>query len=143
MSLDIELMDGRGTKAKAKVTSRGQLVVGPIAFNVAHFNSLALVATPYNYVGPVAGRQFVIDGIIASSDKNVSATNGADVNIYEANAVDGTSVTSLLTLTIGKLDRAVITQLNLSTNTGVWINAETDDATVNLTIIGYYIDTET
>ena len=143
MSLDIKIMDGKGSKSKAAVTSRGQVVVGPIAFNVAYFNSLALVATPYNYVGPIAGKQFVIDGIIASSNKSVSATDGAEVCIYEADAADGASVKELLTLDIGKLDRAVITQLNLSTNTGVWLNAETDDATVNLTIIGYYVDVET
>lgn len=95
----------------------------------------------YTFVEPKAGKQFIIDGIIVSSDKNVSSTNGAVVQIYESAAAGSATVqTSLLRLDVGRLDREALTQLNLCTSPGVWINGQTDDATTNVTILGYYVD---
>ena len=141
MSLSVEIEDGKGgTKNKVKVTSLGQLVVAPLEFSEPLFNAIALTATAYNFVEPVAGKRFVITGYIAATDKNVSSTNGAEIAIIESSAIDSTVASKvLLTLDLGKLDSQVITGLNMITSPGVWINASTDDATVNLTILGYYI----
>ncbi len=142
MSLGIEIEDGRyGTRNKVGVTQRGQLTVAPIGFNETHFNSMTVVTIAYNFIEPIACKQFVLDGIIFSSDKNVSSTNGAVITIYEADAIDSnTASKELFQLDIGRLDKGSITGLNLITNPGVWINGSTDDTTTNVTLIGYYVD---
>jgi hypothetical protein len=142
VSLSVEIEDGRGgTRNKVRVTPRGQLVVAPIAFNTSIFNSMSTTAA-YNFVEPVAGKQFIITGYLAASNKDVSATTGATVPIIEAGAIDTTTATkTLLILNLGKLDSGGITGLNIITSAGKWINASTDDPTVNLTLLGYYTDT--
>jgi len=142
MSLSIEIEDGKGgTKNTAQVTPRGQLVVSPIDFNTSTFNALDTTGTAFNFVEPIAGKQFVITGYISASDRSVSANDGAEVPIIESEAIDSTTATKiLLTLNLGKLDSQSLTGLNILTTPGKWINASTDDATVNLTLLGYFVD---
>ena len=142
MAVKVEIKDSKfGTGNRAAVTSRGQVVTGPISFNEPHFRSLAVINTAYNFVTPVAGRQFVIDGVIVASDKNVSSTNGAQIVIYEADSSTSTTASrDLLTLDIARLDRSGYSGLNLLTRPGIWLNAKTDDNTCNVTILGYYVD---
>jgi hypothetical protein len=136
------IKDGRfGTSYEAGVTPRGQLVVAPLEFNTAHKNTIVLVATAYNFITPIAGKQFVISGYIASSDKSVSATDGVEIDIFEAAAVDTTtSSKDLITIDLARLDKDNAIGLNLITTPGVWINAAADDTNVNLTLLGYYVD---
>lgn len=142
MSLRVEIEDSKfGTRNSAGVTQRGQLIVSPLKFNTAFFQSMTATDTAYNFVIPKAGQQFVIDGLIFSSAKDVNSTNGAEIKIFETDAVDSISSSKdLLTLDIGRLDRGSISSLNLITNPGVWVNATTDDATTHVTIIGYYVE---
>jgi hypothetical protein len=129
-----------GTRVGAGVTSRGQLVVSPLEYNEPYFQSMVTINTAFNFIGPVTGKRFVIDGLFISSDKNVSATNGAVINIYEADAPDSiVSTKDIFTLDIGKLETSSLTALNVITSEGIWVNAKTDDATTNVTLLGYYV----
>jgi hypothetical protein len=135
------LRNGWGYPYDAMVTKRGQLVTAPLKYNTTYFNAMTATGTAYNFITPKTGEQFVITGYIVSSDKNVNATNGAIVSIYEATSLTATSASkTILTLDLGKLDGAQVVGLNILTSKGVWINSTTDDATINLTILGYYID---
>jgi len=141
MSLPSTILDSKGTGNGVKVTSRGQLITAPLKFNETYFVSMTSPVIAYNFVEPNTRMQFVIDGIIFSSDKNVSSTNGAEIVIYTANsATSNTPIENLFTLDIGRLDKGSVTGLNVITDEGVWINGSTDDATTNLTIIGYYVE---
>jgi hypothetical protein len=146
MTLKIEIEDGKfGTANTVGVTKRGQLITAPLKFNTGYFQSMTSAATAFNFVIPQAGQQFVIDGIIFSSDKNVSSTNGAVIDIYESNiGPDSTTIDkSLLRIDIGRLDKGNVSSLNMITSPSVWINGFTDDATTNVTLIGYYVEVVT
>lgn len=142
MSLAIEIEDGRGgTKVKAKVTPQGQLVVAPLEFNKPYFQSLDTTDTAFTFIRPVAGKQFVIDAVVVSADRNVSATTAAHVILFEADAEDSTtSLNTIFHFDLVKNTRQALSQLNTAISSGVWLNATTDDTTVNITILGYYID---
>ena len=143
MTLKIEIEDGRfGTKATAGVTRRGQIITAPMDYNTTYYNSMDTVTIAYNFIEPRAGFNFVIDGVIFSSDKNVSSTNGAVITLYEADAVDrNVASRELFTIDVGRLDKGSFTGLNVLTSPGVWLNGSTDDATTNVTIVGHYVET--
>jgi hypothetical protein len=134
------LKNGRGKKYSASVTSRGQVVTAPIEYNDTYYNSMSATATAYNFVTPKTNKRFVITGYIVASNKDVSSTTGAEIPIIEASSPSSTTPTKThLTLELGKLDGRQLTGLNIITTAGVWINASTDDASVNLTLLGYYV----
>ncbi len=141
MAVETKIRDAAlGTDKGAGVTSRGQLVVAPLSFNEPYYQSLSVPATAYNFIAPISGKRFVIDGVIFSSDKGVSSTNGAVIKIFEADAFNSSvSTKDIFTLDIGRLDKGSIPSLNVITSEGIWINATTDDATTNVTILGYYV----
>lgn len=141
MSISVEIEDGkRGTKTSAIVTQRGQLITAPLEFSATSFNSMTVNNQAYNFAVPQAGKQFVLTDIIVSADKNVG-TNGAEIQIYEADAVDSATVASnLFQFTVTKNTTLSVTGLNVITNAGKWINAKMDDNNVNLTILGYIVD---
>lgn len=144
MSLSVEIEDGRGgTKNKVGVTSRGQLIVAPIEFSSPLFTALDTISTAFNYAEPRAGKQLVITGYIISAGKSVSNTDGAEITIIEADAIDTITATKiLLVLNIARSDSQAVTGLNILTTAGKWINASTDDATINLTLLGYFVNIE-
>ena len=140
MSINGILMDGTGTKTKAKVTTRGQLVVAPLEFSEPYFNAMTVDDQVYNFTTPKTGHQFVITDVIAAGDKNVTASTGVEIAIYESATASGVSSKDLITLDINRLGGANLIGLNLITTTGTYINATMDDNNVNLTILGYYVE---
>jgi hypothetical protein len=139
---DVKIKDAAfGTSEGAGVTKRGQLVVAPLEFSDTYFSSFQIANTAYNLVTPLTNKRFVIDGIIFSSNKNVSSTNGAVISIYESDGPNSRTVSKqLFLLDVGRLDKGSIPDMNILTSQGVWINGETDDATTNVTLLGYYIE---
>ncbi len=124
----------------AKVTELGQLVVAPLAYDETEFRELAVADTAYNFYVPRSGKQFIITGIRAKADRQVSPTSDADVVIYEAAAPDTTTVSKVLyreAMVQGEF--ATLLPLNILVNTGVWVNAKTSDDDIHMTIFGYYI----
>ena len=126
---------------KALVNEHGELVIGDIASSTAANQEMSVVDTAYNFIAPSAGKEIVLTGFTVWGNKNVSATVDATVVIY-SNSVgpaDRTQTEVLFKTEITKQDSLVVTGINLSpTSKGVWVNAETDDATVFLNIFYYY-----
>lgn len=141
MSTPVQITDGnKGTKSKAGVSKIGQLIVAPFAYDETQFIELAANDTAYNFYKPKVGEQFVITGLRAKADRQVSNTVDADVVIYEAS--------SSTTLTVDKIlhqeamirgDSVTLNPTNILVNAGKYVNAKTTDDDIHMTIMGYYI----
>lgn len=143
MSAKVVIMDGaKGTGQYAGVTPIGELLVAGFGnlINQSKFNSLTDANTPLNFFGPIAGQQLVITSII------LDGPNGATISIYEASSTSTLTIDRL----VYKIDIRTATNLVipfsfggfLSVSEGEYLNAFTDTATVNMSIIGYYSTTE-
>lgn len=126
---------------KVKVTKSGELVVAPLAYDETMFVELAEDDTAYNFYEPKPQKQFVITGVLAYGDKQVSAVTNATVIIYEADSIDTLTVDKvLLQFEIGQNQSIPISSLRTLVNVGKWINSKTDDDDIHMTIMGYYIN---
>ena len=140
MSTPTHIIDGLGTKNRVKVTKLGQLVTGVIEYDETTFLELAEPDTAYNFYTPKAGQQFVITGIFAVADKQVSGNASATVIIYEATGEAETTISKVLLQTAMVQDQIqLFTPLNILVREGRFINAKTDDDDIHMTITGYYI----
>ena len=140
MSTPVHIIDGRGTKGKSCITSIGQLVTGPIKYDETKFIELAEDDTAYNFYLPRAGEQFVITGFIATADQQVASNADANVVIYEATSPTSTTeAKNLIQFAITQKTNITATPLNILVNSGVYLNAKTDDDDIHMTIMGYYI----
>ena len=139
MPAKVVIMDGaKGTGQYAGVTSIGELLVAGFGTlsNQAVYKSMTSVNASYNFFGPIAGQQFVITSII------LDGPNGATISIYEAASTSTLTIDRL----VYKIDIRNATNLVipfsfggfLAVSEGEYLNAFTDTATVNMTIIGYY-----
>lgn len=131
----------KGTESgnNAKVTSRGELVTGPLEFSTAVFKSLTVDDAPVNFFKPRAGERLVITALIIQTDRNV-VTTGVTVDIYEASADDsGTIDTQLIQFDMGRQDTIIITGINSIITEGKFINAKASDSNVLITISGYFV----
>ena len=141
MSIEGYIADGfGGTKNKAKVTTRGQLVVAPLEFSIASSAVMTLTGTAYSLAIPATGKQGVITDIIISGNKDLGV-NGSLVEIYLADSITSTtSAGEVLTTQIAKNGSLSLTNLNWIYTAGKWLNAKCDSSTVYVTAAGYYID---
>ena len=139
MSLKIELKDGHGDGYTQKVSKWGIAATGAIDFSVSYPVTASVINTAYNFVGPQAGKQFIVTDIMLYANKNVGA-NDATVEIYEADGVDSTTVykSVLVTEMLKQTSRDFI-GLNLLVTQGKWLNIKTDDATIYASVLGYYV----
>jgi hypothetical protein len=123
----------------AKVTSSGELVTAPLSYDLSEFKELSSTGTAYSFYGPESNKRFIITGFLAVSDKNITAD--AIVEIYEATSDTSATVEKSLTkFAITKNAVVAPTPLRILVNEGVWVNVKTDDATIYITMFGYYID---
>ncbi len=131
---------GGGKGDIANVTPGGEFVVAPLAYDETEFKELAEDDTAYNFYGPKARQQFVLTGLLAYADKQVSGVTNATVIVYEATSEDTTTVDKvLLQFELGQNQSLPLPGLHILVNSGVWINAKTDDDDVHMTLFGYYI----
>lgn len=143
MTLPVVIQGHEHTNARltnARVTRTGQLVVGSFAFNLTKFNELGTAGTAANFYKPKANQQFVIDGVIATADKQVGANEDAVVTIFEA--TDDTTSTQdkvLLTFVMTQSSSLALSKLNILVSEGKFVNAETDNDDIHLNILGFYI----
>lgn len=142
MSIETKIKDGFGDGYKARVSEWGVLATGPIDFSSAYSVSATAAGTAYNFVGPIAGKQFIVSAIFLYANKNVGAGD-ATVEIYEADGADDTVVSrAVLTTEMVKQTSRDLTPLNLIISPGKWLNLKTDDATIFATVLGYYVPVE-
>lgn len=133
------LVHGR-TGKKARVTEYGELVTGRYDYSTPVYSSLSSTGTAYNFFVPKMKTRLVITDILIDADRNVSNTVPATIDIYESSGVSDTTVDKqILKVELLRNTSRDLTGLNLIASEGKWINAKTDDATVNITIAGYYI----
>lgn len=140
MPIDVHIVGGK-TNRRADIAGSGHLVVGEHAFNETEFKLLdSTAATAFNFYKPKADEQFIIKGIIAQANRDVSNTVEATVIIFEASSLTDTSADKIL-LQFGLNRFAVLNAppLNIIVNEGKFVNATTDDASILMTIMGYYI----
>ncbi len=136
-----QIEDGGGNGRVAKVTSIGQLVTAPFAYDDTVFKELAAIDTAYNFYLPKAGQQFVITGVLFRADKDVSNTADATVVIYEATTGSTTTVAKvLIQFAVVRDDIINATALNLLVTEGLYVNAKTTDDDIHMTILGSYVD---
>ena len=140
MTVPAEIVDGSGSRSKVRVSSIGQLTVAPFAYDETKFVELAVDNTAYNFYAPKAGKQFVITGVNAKADRDVSTTVYAVVIVYEAASASTTTVDkSLFQDAMVRGEKVTMMPLNILVNAGKYVNAKTTDDDIHMTIMGYYI----
>ena len=128
-----------GTGHGAKVTEYGQLVTGSLDYSTPVAQTLSSINTAYNFVTPISGKRIVITELLMYANKGIGA-NDATVEIYEADGVDETTISkSIISTEMLKQTSRDLISLNMIVSEGKWVNAKTDDATIFITIMYYYI----
>jgi len=139
MTAGFFIKDG-GTGGTANVSGNGQLVTAPYAYDDTSFMELAEPDVAYNFYPPIHGKQFVITGLYAKADKQVSSTNEATVVLYESDAADSTVVDkTLFSVAVLQYDQLSIVPMNLLVRAGKFVNGKTTDDDVHMTLFGYYV----
>jgi len=139
--IDVKIINSIGNGGYGvAVTKRGQIVTAPLNFSIPENVTLNVINTAFNLRPPITGKIFVITDLIISTDKNVNV-NGAIIEIYLASSVDTlTSDKTLLLINLGRQDSFDVVTLNWISVQGKWLNAKTDEANVDITAAGYYVD---
>lgn len=127
---------------QARYNKLGQLETAPGGFDLQKFVSLAVDDTAYNFYTPVPGRQFIITGLICFAARDVSDASDTNIIIYEATTPSTITVgREILQFGMGRLTVLPLLGLRLLVSEGVFVNAKTDDNTVNINILGHFITT--
>jgi len=130
------------SRITAKVTKFGQLVVAPLAYSTPVVDTLNVINTAFNFIKPQQDHRIVITDIVISADRAVGV-NGADVQIYEAETAETTTIdTTILDLDMVKQTQLGLTGLNLLVPEGKFVNAKTDDVNILVTIMFYRVPAE-
>jgi len=126
----------------ARVTSNGELVVGTLDYSEPYYVELGVDNQVYNIVPAVSAKRFIMVGILLGADRNV--TTDTSIQIYEATAADTTAVNasrSILTIDLNKGEHTYLNLINVATDGVKYINGVCDDDDVDVTIFGYYVQT--
>jgi len=138
MSAPVQIKDGSGSGADAKVTSLGQLVTAPYAYDSVVAKTSTVDDTAVNFYLPKAGEQFVITGILLTADSTV--VGSAVITVYEADSATETTVSkTILLIDLLKNRDRDITGLNILVTAGKFVNLKADDSDVSAVITGYYV----
>lgn len=139
MPADFHIRGGSGNY-KANVTKYGELIVSAYDYSTSYFQTFDVANTAYSFVPPIQNQFFVITSVILQANKNVNATTGQIVDIYEATNASTTTIDkSLFEFEMIKNDRLVISGLRIKTTEGKFINGKTEDDDILATLSGYYV----
>ncbi|MCK5643049.1 MAG: hypothetical protein KAJ19_19735 [Gammaproteobacteria bacterium] len=142
MSTPTNIIDSK-TGQTAKVSRFGQLIVAPIDYSTPIERDLDVIDTAFNFVEPLEGHSIVVTDIIVTGGADVNPITAADVNIYQADAVDSIAPNpTIIRPQVVKSSNFPLTGLNILIPEGKWINAKTSDVTVLLTIACYRVPVE-
>jgi len=140
MATPTHIVSGGNKRYAVTVSNNGQIVTAPYAYDMTEFRELAATNTAYNFYTPIGGKQFVMTGVYAVADKQVSGSVSAAVIVYEATSAGTTTVAKVLVQTAIVQDQVhFFSGLNILVSEGVFINAKTTDDDVHMTITGYFI----
>ncbi len=142
MTVKVFLEDGNGRGSSAQVTRNGEVLTRPYyAFNTS-YRVVLTTTNMTNVVSPKESENFVCTSVIINATRSV--TGEASVTFSESQTSAGTSTKDIITLDVAKDTTIDLANLNLLVPAGKFINVITDDATVNITILGYHMpDQET
>lgn len=144
MSVDSRIVDPK-TGRVAMVNMGGVLAVGPSHTSLSFNATLGTDDTAVNIVPAKADHVFCMTGLLLTANQNVSNTTSATVRIYTADAADtavGSALTTLFTIPLGRNDTRDITGILVEASEGKWINGETSDDDIFVTVLGYYLKVE-
>ena len=136
------IITDEGSGHTVKVSHGGALAVSPIAPSEAFNATLGVDDTPVNIVPAKAGHTFCTTSLLLTANQNVSNTVSAIASIYVGNAADtalGSADRTLFAIPIGRNDTRDITGILIESASGKWINGETTDDDVFVTILGFYL----
>ena len=112
----------------------------PTPYDEAVFTTLDVDDTAYTYYKPKVDFQFLITGILAFADRDVNDQSDTVISIYESlGEGSGVPTKILLQFGMGKLTNLSLVPLNLLISSGVYVNAQTSDDDIHMTIMGHYI----
>ena len=137
MSAQFQIIGKSG--AVSGVTKSGELIVAPLSYDEIANQTLDSANVAENFFTPRSQKQFVITGIVANADKSV--TTDVVVDVYEADSLTSTTIDkSIFHFEMLKNGDKDLVGLRILVNSGVFINAKADDANVNITLMGYFIN---
>jgi hypothetical protein len=117
------------------------LAVGPLDYDQTKFRELNATGTAFNFYEPSPNHQFVITGMRIKANRSVSATVDAEIIIYEASSVDSIVVDKTLhEEALIRGEGANLFPVRILVAEGQCVNAKTSDASVFITILGFFID---
>jgi hypothetical protein len=143
VAIDAHLRDPN-TGRSVKTVVGGALAVAPVFPSTAFNATLGTDDTAVNIVPAKAYHTFYITGLLITANQNVSNTVNATVTIYTAdaeNTAKGSALTTHFEISVGRNDIRDITPILVESIEGKWINGETTDDDIIVTILGYYIRT--
>lgn len=138
--IKVQLADGNGRPAR--FNPQGQLETALGDYDLSKFVSMSATATAFNYYTPIPGRQFLITGLLCFATKDVQDNSDTNIVIYEGTTPSTTTEARIiLQFGMGQLTVLSMPNLRLLVSQSVFLNAKTDDATVDLNILGHFIPT--
>jgi hypothetical protein len=144
VSIDTRIIDPKTGKG-VQVVGGNALAVNPPHPSLAFNATLGTDDTAVNIVPAKAGHVFCQTALLLTANQNVSNTTNATVTVYTAdaeNTAKASALTTLFEISIGRNDIRDITGILVEAEEGKWINGETTDDDVIVTILGYYLKVE-
>jgi hypothetical protein len=144
MPIDAYITDP-ATGERVKRVMGGALAVAPIHPSLAFNATLGTDDTAVNIIPAKADHVFCMTGLFLTSNKNVDPNTAATVTIYTADAADTAKASALQTLfsvPVSKNSTRDYNPILVEAAEGKWINGETSDDDVFVTVIGYYLKVE-
>ena len=128
-----------GSQNEASISNNGEVITRP--FNYSEFNSqtLNVVDTAFNHVGPKDKFRFVITGVVISGNRDIGV-NGSILSIYTASTA--TSTTALDTPVQVEVPKSTVLpyiQPNVIIAENVFLNSKCDDDVVRVGIFGFFV----
>ncbi len=125
----------------SKITEYGALYTANAGHDKTFNAKMTAANTAYNLLEPKTSKKFVITGLFIKAQFSVSNSVAATIIVYEAGSRTSlTVVETIINLGLIRDDIASIFPINILVNTGVWVNAKTDDPTVDVVLFGFPID---
>ena len=125
----------------ATVTKYGQLIVAPVDYSTPISIKLEDINTAYNFIAPVDGKEIVITGIVLTANRLVGV-NDATVSVYQTDDADSLiSNTDIISLEMIKSSSFPLTGISIIVPAGNFVNAQTDDNDIFVTIMYYRVPT--
>ena len=137
MTLKALIKDGSGAGNLAGVSIGNELIVGGVGDNITVFKAMNVTGTAFKFFNPISDAVLFITSILLSTP--AAATN---IDIYEASSATSTVIDKEIISINTSSKQFIIIPFPFggfpSVTQGEFLNAKTDNATVNMTIIGYY-----